>query len=124
MAEAAITMPVVMMVLMFSINVSLASYSAVSAAGAANYGARVGAVSELNSQEYAMAAVKKAVGNSGAGGEFYYFVKTDDSIGGGVLVVVFWRYPSYFSGLCSLFGGSCPRYFSGSASSVWKKEGL
>lgn len=124
MAEAAITMPVVLMVLMFAINVSLASYSAVSAAGAANYAARVGAVSELHAEEYAMSAVKKAIANSGAGGEFFYFVKCDEGIGGGVLVAVFWRYPSYFSGLCDLFGGSCPRYFSGYATSVWKKEGL
>jgi hypothetical protein len=124
MAEAAITMPVVLLVLMLTINIAMASYSAVSAASAANYGARVGAVSERNQEWNAMRAVKKALANTGAGGTFGYFVKADNNTGGGVLVVVAWSYPSYLSGLCAFFGGSCPRSFSGYASSVWKREGF
>jgi Flp pilus assembly protein TadG len=127
MAEAAITMPVVLLVLLFTINLSMASYTAVSAASAANYAARVGAVSEFNPEDNARRAVQKALANTGAGGTFGYFIKADDTIGGGVLVVVAWKYPSYLSGLCRLFGvggDRCPSYFSGYASSVWKKEGL
>ena len=95
------------------------------ASNAANYGARVGAVSREN---------RKDVGGSGCpdgmlrksnfAGQFDApFAQVDEQPGGVVTVTIHWEYPSVLSGLCSFFGGYCTRMFQGDAVSVWKKEG-
>jgi hypothetical protein len=124
MAEAAITMPVVLLVLLYGINVSLASYTGMAAYNAANYGARVGAVSRENPKMWAEAAAKTSLNQSHATGIFDPpYAQVDENTGGVVSVSIHWVYPSVFSGLCSLFGDSCPTRFEGTAVSVWKKEG-
>lgn len=123
MAEAAISMPVVLLVLMFAINASLAAYTGVAAANAVNYGARVGSITREQSDQWAKAAVEKAWDQSGAGGYFSYSVLVSDRPDGVVLVTGNWSYPTILSGLCTYFGGSCPSNFSGSVSAMYRKEG-
>jgi hypothetical protein len=123
MAEAAITMPVVLLVLMFAINGSLAAYTGVAAANAVNYGARVGAVTREQPDQWTKAAVEKAWNQSGAGGSFSFSVLVSDKPDGAVLVTGTWSYPSILSGLCAFFGGSCPTHFSGTVSAMYRKEG-
>jgi Flp pilus assembly protein TadG len=124
MAEAAITMPVVLLVLLFGINLTLVSHTALIAANAANYGARVGAVSKKDAKMWAEAAARSILPRSNYAGLFWAPVaRVDENPGGVVEVTVHWEYPSVLSGLCSLFGGTCPRMFKGDAVSVWKKEG-
>jgi hypothetical protein len=124
MAEAAITMPVVLLVLMYGINMTLVSHTAMIAANAANYGARVGAVSQNNGRMWAEAAARSALPQSNFAGRFFAPVAmVDEEVGGVVSVTIHWEYPSVLAGLCSLFGGSCPKMFEGDAVSAWKKEG-
>jgi Flp pilus assembly protein TadG len=124
MAEAAITMPIVVLVILFALNVSAASYTAIAAAAAANYGARVGAVSREDPDVWAYGAANASIQNSKAGGTIYVSgVQVDKAPGGVVVVTVHWEYPSIMHGLCSLFGSNCPETFEGDAQSAWKKEG-
>jgi len=124
MAEAAVTMPVVLLVLMFGINISLASYTAVAASNAANYAARVGAVSRVNPQFWAYKAAQASLNSSRTGGTFGVpSVQVNPNPGGVVVVTIHWEYPSLFGGLCAYFGHVCPESFSGNAVSAWKKEG-
>jgi hypothetical protein len=124
MAEVAITMPVVLLILLYGINVSLASYTAMAAYNAANYGARVGAVSTTNAQFWAESAARTSLMQSRSTGIFSSIsARVDDSAGGVVSVSIDWVYPSIFSGLCTYFGNVCPTRFEGTAVSVWKKEG-
>jgi hypothetical protein len=124
MAEAAITMPVVLLVLMFGINLSLVSHTAMVAANAANYGARVGAVSRENPEMWAEAAARAVLPRSSFAGQFDDpIAQVDDVVGGVVQVSIHWTYPSVLSSLCAFFGGYCPAKFEGTEISVWKKEG-
>jgi hypothetical protein len=123
MAEAAISMPVVLMVLFLALNVSLASYTAVAAANAASYGARMGAVARDQPVDWATAGVEASLRKAHAPGSFDYAILVDKQVGGAVQVTVSWKYPSLLSGLCNLFGGTCPENFSGYSTSIWKKEG-
>jgi Flp pilus assembly protein TadG len=124
MAEAAITMPVVLLVLLAGINFSLVSHTALVAANAANYGARVGAVSRQEPKFWAQAAARTALGANRTGGSFDDpYVQVDENPGGVVSVSIHWTYPSIFSGICSFFGGWCPKEYEGTAVSAWKKEG-
>ncbi len=70
MAEAAITMPVVLLVLLFGINMTLVSHTALIAANAANYGARVGAVSQKDAKMWAEAAARSMLPRSNFAGQF------------------------------------------------------
>jgi hypothetical protein len=123
MAEAAVTLPVVMLVLMFVINGSLAGYTAMAAATAANEGAEAGAVARLDPVGQAGDAVVAAMKRSGAGGSYSYGVRADKEPGGAVTVIVSWSYPSMLSGLCRLFGGGCPSHFGGVTTAIRKREG-
>jgi Flp pilus assembly protein TadG len=123
MAEAAITMPVVLLVLFFAINASLAAYTGVAAANAVNYGARIGSITRIDAGTWASAAVENAWDQSGAGGSFSYSVSVSDRPNGTCLVTGSWSYPTLLSGLCKMFGGSCPTDFHGTVTAVWRKEG-
>jgi Flp pilus assembly protein TadG len=123
MAEAAVTMPVVLLVLMFAINAALAAYTSVAAANAVNYGARIGSVTRVNAETWAKAAVEKSWSQSGAGGSFAYGIILSKQPNGTCLVTGNWSYPTLLSGLCKLFGGSCPADFRGTVTAVWRKEG-
>ena len=124
MAEAAITLPVVMLVLMAVLNVSIAGAASVAASQAANYGARIGAVSTHNSALAAFTAANYAMENSGlhTGYSVDWPIVTEGDNGGYSFVAVHWTVPFYFSGLCRLFGGNC-KDFSGTGTATWKKEG-
>jgi Flp pilus assembly protein TadG len=123
MAEAAITLPVVVLVLIFVINGASAGYTAMAAANAANYAAKVGAQAWEHAEEWASAAVVDAMRKSHAGGGYSYAVMVADYPGGAVKVTVTWSYPSMLSGLCRLVGGDCPKYYGGTVTATRKREG-
>jgi hypothetical protein len=123
MAEAAVTLPVVVLTLLFVINGSSAGYSAMTAASAANEGARAGALARLDPEGEAVNAALEAIRQSGAGGTFTVGAKADKEPGGGVQVWVSWSYPSMLSGLCRYFGVKCPDHFGGVTTAMRKREG-
>jgi hypothetical protein len=125
MAEAAISMPVVLLILVFALNVSRAGYAAMAARNAANYGARVGAVAGTNARSYAESAAKASLAQSGVSGDFPVEVTILGSGRGTVVMVtVGWSSPTIMAGICSLFGEGCPKEFSGEARSAWRREGV
>ncbi len=123
MAEAAVALPVVILVLMFVINGMLAGYTAMVAANAANEGAQAGAMAKTNPEQWASAAVTDALERSRTGGTFTFSVKADKEPGGAVKVMVAWSFPSVLSGLCNYFGGNCPNHFGGVTTVTRKREG-
>jgi hypothetical protein len=123
MAEAAVVLPVVLLLLLFVINGSMAGYTSMAAASAAEEGAKAGAVARDHPEAWASAAVAASMAKSRAGGGYTCSVKIDPEPGGGVKVMVAWSYPSMLSGLCRYFGGNCPRYFSGVSIATRKREG-
>ncbi|MBN2084214.1 MAG: pilus assembly protein [Anaerolineales bacterium] len=127
MAEAAISMPVVLLILVLTLNVSRAGYAAMAARNAANYGARVGAVAGTNARAYAESAAKASLAQSGVGGSGEFPVEVL-LLGSGretvVSVTVGWSTPTIMAGICTLFGEGCPAAFSGEARAVWRREGF
>ena len=123
MAEAAVALPVVILVLLFVINGSLAGYTAMAAAGAAAEGARAGAAAREDPGLWASAATAAALQRTGLAGSFTYSVNVDEEPGGAVKVMVAWSYPSVLSGLCRAVGGDCPDHFSGVTTATRKREG-
>ena len=124
MAEAAIAMPVVLMILVFALYVTRAGSAAMAARNAANYGARVGAVAGSNPMQYAKTAAETSLKQSGAPGSFAVDVQVvGEGPGGAVYVTVTWSTPTVMAGICTLFGEGCPGEISGEAQAVWRREG-
>jgi len=122
MAEAAITLPVVILLTFAMINLSMAWFVAVAASNAANYGARVGSVSQVSPIAYSIAAALERLDAVDVGS---YSVSAS---GGGyrgaqVVVAVNWEVPNYLGTLVSYLGGGSPLNFSGTAVSTFRQEG-
>ena len=122
MAEAAITLPVLVLLTFAMINLTLAGYAAVAASNAANYGARIGAVAQENPIAYATAAAQERVDAIGIG-SFTVTASGGGSRGSQVIVLVDWAVPNYLGSLLSWLGGSDALSFSGTAQSAFRQEG-
>lgn len=123
MAEGAIVLPVVVLITLAMINLSLAWFVAISAGNAANYGTRIGSVSQ--SSDPAVDAENAAQTRLDAIGIGTYTV---EAIGGGergdqIQVSVDWEVPNFMGSLLSFFGGRDLSVFSGTALSTFRQEG-
>lgn len=122
MAEAAITLPVVLLVALMMINMTIAGFASVNANNAANYGARVGSVTQGGAAAAAVAAARQALASAPVG-EYRVSASGGGPPGSTVVVQVTWSVPNYLSGLAALFGGSTPDTFSGTATATFRQEG-
>ena len=121
MAEAAITLPVVVLLTFAMANLAMAWYAAVAASNAANFGARMGSVSQTDPIGAAVSAAQTrldaiSIGTysiSGSGGGFR---------GAQVNISIDWSVPNYIGGLMAIFGGD-PLSFSGTSVSAFRQEG-
>jgi hypothetical protein len=125
MAEAAVAIPAVLMILVFTLNASQAGLAALAARNAANYGARVAAVAGANAKVYAESAAKVSLEQAGAPGEFKVEAEViGEGAGSVVSVTVGWSSPTFLAGICPIFGEGCPAVFQGQARAVWRREGM
>jgi hypothetical protein len=122
LAEAAITLPVLLLVSLGLITLGLVAFAAVHASNAANYGARMGSTAQENPAGVAAAHAQSKVNVAPLGS---YAVSVSGGGAPGTLVSVTVRYevPNYFAGLAGFFGVTASDTFSGSAVSYFRKEG-
>ena len=104
MAEAAITLPVVVLLTFAMVNLSMAWYAAVAASNAANYGARVGSVSQTNPTVNAVTAAQGRL-DSISVGTYAISASGGGYRGAQVNVVVDWAVPNYIGSLITFIGG-------------------
>ncbi len=122
MAEAAVTLPAVLLVTLMLINMTIAGFASVNANNAANYGARVGSVTQEGAAAAAVAAARQAL-SVAAVGDYEVSASGGGPPGSTVVVRVTWSVPNYLVGLTSLFGVSTPDEFSGTATATFRQEG-
>jgi hypothetical protein len=122
MAEAAITLPVVVLLTFAMVNLSMAWFAAVAASNAANYGARLGSVTQSDPIGTAVSAAQvrldaTSVGSyaiSGSGGGFR---------GAQINILVDWAVPNYIGSLITYLGGGSQMNFGGTALATFRQEG-
>lgn len=122
MVEAAITLPVVVLLTFALVNMAMAGYAAVAASNAANYGARVGSVSQTNQINRAVAAAQEKIDQTGIG-DYLIYATGGGSRGAQIVVTVQWTVPNYIGGLMSLMGTAEFSTISGTAESTFRQEG-
>jgi len=121
MAEAAVTLPVVLLATFAMINLALAGFASVNAANAANYGARIGSVSQENPAAVAASAANQMISNAPIG---KYTVSSSGGGEPGVLLAVRvdWSVTNFFRGLLHFFGADVAN-FSGTSVAYFRQEG-
>ena len=120
--ESAIVLPVMVLVSLGGVNMTLAGYAAVAATNAANYGARVGSVSQQNPAGRAIAAAENHASQTGIG-EYSVSAYGGGRRGSQIVVEVHWEFPNWFRGILAFVGGSSPAQFEGNARSTFRQEG-
>ena len=124
MAEAAITTPVIVLLMLVIVNFGAIMYTAQAAENAANYGARRGSVAQSNAAGQAASAAAYAAGQTLIG-EYDVQIVAPGGIAGSELGVrVTYRVPNWIGTLGGLFPG-LPRgeYFTGSTTATFRQEG-
>ena len=122
MVEAAITLPIVLLITFAMINLAIAWFVAVAASNAANYGARVGSVSQSSASANAAAAAQTKMDTVGFGSTYAINVSGGGSRGSQITVTVNWAVPNYIASLLAFVGGG-EVTFEGSAQSTFRQEG-
>ncbi len=122
LAEAAITLPVILLVTLGMITLGMVGFAAVNASNAANYGARMGstAISDpINvATQNAWAKILAA-----PVGTYTVSVTGGGAPGRLIAVRVSYEVPNYFSGLGAFFGVQASDTFTGSFVSYFRQEG-
>ena len=121
MVEAAVTMPLLLLVTFALINFALVGHARNSAQNAANHGARVGAVTASGAGSAARQEAERLMANCFC--TYSVTVSAANTPGGTVTVDVAWTVPSYMDGFLQVMGGSAPGDFSGTVSASHRKEG-
>ena len=121
MVEAAVTMPLLLLVTFALVNFALVGYARNSAQNAANHGARVGAVTASGAGAAAKQAAEQLLTNCLCTSTVT--VSASSAPGGTVSVDVAWSVPNYMDGFIRLFGSTARGEFSGTVSASHRKEG-
>jgi hypothetical protein len=121
MAEAAVTLPIVLLATMALVNMTIAGFASVNAANAANYGARVASVYQENQHGVAIGAANQMLSNAPIG-EYEVSASGGGKPGSLLAVTVEWEVPNFFKGLMAFFGGS-GEDFSGESVAYFRQEG-
>jgi hypothetical protein len=126
MAEAAIALPAVLLVLFFGWNVSQAAMTSMAARQAADYAVRVASVARYNPEHWAKESAKASLLQSGAKGTFdEAVVELIPGAGGNTIlrVTLAWHHPTILTGLCNAVNRLCASEFTGRAVATAKWEG-
>ena len=116
MVEAAVTMPLLLLV-----TFALVGHARNSAQNAANHGARVGAVTASGAGSAARQEAERLMANCFC--TYSVTVNAANAPGSTVTVAVAWTVPSYVDGFLQVMGGSAQGDFSGTVSASHRKEG-
>ncbi|RLD06645.1 MAG: hypothetical protein DRI56_07770 [Chloroflexota bacterium] len=122
LTEAAIALPLIVLVLMGIINMGVYGLVGMNASNAANYGARRASVAQTNVQAKALSYTEARLAQVSIG---TYEVTVSGGGGRGELIqiVVHYSIPNYFGGLMALFHPSPHMIWDGYTVSYFRQEG-
>ena len=120
--EAALVLPVLLLVTFGLVNLAMLGYAGMAANNAANYGARVASVAQSNQAAQAYSAAS-AMLNGVTTGTYSVAVQGGGAPGSLVRVQVTYSVPNWFGPFAAMFGIATPPEFRGTARADFRKEG-
>ena len=122
MVEAALTMPLMVLLTLALVNFALVGHARNASLHAAHFGARMGSTAFAGAESQARHSAESVLGHCLCQAQVVKVVAADVP-GGEVTVEVQWTVQNYFAPLLSMFGGTLPETFTGTASASYRKEG-
>lgn len=120
-AQTAIVTPIVLLLTLGLVTLNMAAFASVNAANAANYGARVGSVTQQGAAGAAAGAAHQSV-SSASIGEYQVGVSGGGFPGARITVSVAWSVPNLLGPLMGFFGAGGAE-FGGTAQATFRQEG-
>jgi len=122
MVEAALTMPLMVLLALALVNFAWVGHARNASQHAAHFGARMGSTAFTEAAAQARHSTEAVLRDCLCQAQVVKVAATDVP-GGEVTVEVQWAVRNYFSPLLSLFGGTLPDTFQGTVSASYRKEG-
>ena len=120
--EAALVLPVLLLISVGLVNLAILGFAAVNAGNAANYGARMGSVAQSDPSGIAAASAYQMLSAAPVG--TYAVSVSGSGLPGDLLIVqVSYTVPNYFAGLAGFFGVNTAQDFTNTAKSYFRQEG-
>ena len=120
--EAALVLPVLLLISLGLFNMAILGFAAVNAGNAANYGARMGSVAQSNPAGVAAAKANQMLAAAPVG--TYAVAVTGSGLPGDTMTVqVRYTVPNYFGRLAGFFGVGTPASFTNTAIAYFRQEG-
>lgn len=120
-AEAAIVLPLILLLTIALMNLTMAGFASVNANNAANYGARVGSVTQKAPGRAAQRAAQESISHAPIG-KYKVNVSGGGGPGAQIAVQVNWSVPNLLNGLLKFFGGEGVS-LKGSSTATFRQEG-
>ncbi len=121
-AQTAIVLPVVMLATMGLFDMTMAGFASVNANNAANYGARVGSVTQRGAGSAAYAAALTSISHA-AVGDYTVSVSGGGFPGAQINVDVTWEVPNHMATITTIWGGTGNTDLGGTSAATFRQEG-
>ena len=121
-AQTALVLPVMMLALMGLLDVTMASFAGVNADNAANYGARIGSVTQRGAAGAAYSGALTSISHAEVG-DYVVNVSGGGHPGAQIVVAVGWEVPNHMASITTLWGGTAESRLSGRAEAHFRQEG-
>ncbi len=121
-AQTAIVLPVVMLATMGLFDMTMAGFASVNANNAANYGARIGSVTQRGAGGAAYEGALSSIAHAEVG-DYSVAVSGGGFPGAEIAVTVTWDVPNHMASIATLWGGTADNQLSGTSVSTFRQEG-
>ncbi len=121
-AETAIVLPVIMLATMGLLDLTMAGFASVNANNAANYGARIGSVTQRGAGSAAYEGAYNAISHAEVG-DYTVGVAGGGHPGALITVRVGWEVSNHFSQIATLWGGTGNVQLAGESLASFRQEG-
>ena len=121
-AQTAIVLPVVMLATMGLFDMTMAGFASVNANNAANYGARIGSVTQRGAGGAAYEGALSSIAHAEVG-DYTVNVSGGGHPGAQIAVTVTWDVPNHMASIVTLWGGTADSQLSGTSVSTFRQEG-
>ncbi len=121
-AQTALVLPVIMLATMGLLDMTMAGFASVNANNAANYGARIGSVTQRGASGAAYAGALNSIAHAEVG-DYIVNVSGGGFPGAQISVSVSWEVPNHMASISTLWGGTTESQLDGSSVATFRQEG-
>ena len=121
-AQTALVLPIIMLATMGLLDITMAGFASVNANNAANYGARIGSVTQRGAAGAAYSGALISIAHAEVG-DYIVNVSGGGFPGAKITVQVNWEVPNHMASISTLWGGPADSRLAGASMSTFRQEG-